>query len=51
MPNYVFAYHGEKMPESPEEGAKHKAKCKAWVAGLGYAVVNPGTPPWQCPRP
>jgi hypothetical protein len=44
MPNYVFAYHGEKMPESPEEGAKHKAKCKAWVAGLGYAVVNPGTP-------
>ena len=44
MSNYVFAYHGEKMPVSPEEGAKHKAKCKAWVGGLGDAVVNPGIP-------
>ena len=44
MPNYVFAYHGGKKPESPEEGAKHMAKWKAWVGGLGDAVVNPGTP-------
>ncbi len=44
MPNYVFAYHGGKMPESPEEGAKHMAKFKAWVGGLGDAVVNPGAP-------
>ncbi len=43
MPNYVFAYHGGKMPESPEEGAKHMAKWKAWVGGLGDAMVNPGT--------
>ena len=28
MSNYVFAYHGGKMPESPEEGAKHMAKWK-----------------------
>ena len=44
MSNYIFAYHGGKMPESPEEGAKHMAKWKAWVGGLGDAVVNPGTP-------
>ena len=44
MANYVFAYHGGKKPESPEEGAKHMAKWKAWVGGLGDAVVNPGTP-------
>ncbi len=44
MSNYVFAYHGGKRPESPEEGAKHMAKWKAWIGGLGDAVVNPGTP-------
>lgn len=35
MTNYVFAYYGGKMPESPEEGAKHMAKLGAWVGGLG----------------
>ncbi len=44
MPNYVLAYHGGKTPESPEEGAKQMANWKAWLGGLGDAVVNPGTP-------
>jgi hypothetical protein len=44
MPEYILAYHGGKKPESPEEGAKHMAKWKAWLGGLGDAVVNPGTP-------
>ncbi len=44
MSNYVFAYHGGKKPESPEEGAKLMAKWKAWLGGLGDAVVNPGAP-------
>ncbi len=45
MSNYFIAYyHGGKMPESPEERAKGMAKWKAWVGGLGDAVVNPGTP-------
>ncbi len=44
MSNYVFAYHGGKKPESPEEGAKLMAKWKAWLGGLGDAVVNPGNP-------
>ncbi len=44
MSEYVLAYHGGKMPESPEEGAKQKARFESWVGGLGDAVVNPGTP-------
>ena len=44
MANYIIAYHGGKKPETPEEGAKHMAKWQAWVAGLGDAAVNPGTP-------
>ncbi len=44
MPNYIIAYHGGKQPESPEQGAEHMAKWKSWIAGLGDAAVNPGTP-------
>ncbi len=44
MPDFIIAYHGGKKPESPEEGAKDMAKWKAWIDGLGDAVVNPGTP-------
>ena len=44
MPNYVFAYHGGKKPESPEAGTALKAQWQAWLDGLGDAVVNPGTP-------
>ena len=41
---FVFAYHGGKIPESPEKGAKHTEKFEAWIGGLGDAVVNPGHP-------
>ncbi len=44
MPDYIFAYHGGKKPESPEEGAKMMAKWHAWIADLGDTMVNPGTP-------
>lgn len=44
MPNYIFAYHGGKKPETPEAGAKQMAAWKAWIADLGDAMVNPGTP-------
>ncbi len=44
MTNYVFAFYGEPKFESPERGAKHMAKWKAWVGGLGDALINPGTP-------
>jgi hypothetical protein len=44
MSNYVFAYHGRKLPESSEEGARYIAEWKAWVGRLGHVLVNPGTP-------
>ena len=44
MANYIIAYYGGKKPETPEEGAAQMAEWKAWVGGLGEAVVNPGTP-------
>lgn len=44
MSNYAFAYYGEPKFQSPEEGAKYMTKWKAWVVGLGDALVNPGTP-------
>lgn len=44
MPNYLFAYHGGRQPESPEEGARQMARWKAWIGALGNAAVNPGTP-------
>ena len=45
MNNYVFAYHhGGNEFRSPEEAAKGMEKWKAWVEGLGAAMINPGTP-------
>ena len=44
MPNYVIAYHGGTKFASPAEGAKHMTKWRAWMGGLGDAVVNPGAP-------
>jgi hypothetical protein len=44
MNNYVFTYYGEPKFKSPEEGAKYMAKWKAWMDGLGDALVNPGVP-------
>jgi len=44
MSNYIFAYHGGKDPESPEEAAKHMEKWNAWMDSLGDVFANPGTP-------
>jgi hypothetical protein len=44
MSDYVFAYYGEPKFDNPQTGAKHMAKWKAWVGGLGDAVINPGAP-------
>lgn len=44
MPEFVFAYHGGKAPESPEEGKEVMAAWQAWFAGMGEAVVVPGAP-------
>ena len=44
MKNYVLVYRGGLQFKSPAEGAKHMAKWRAWVQGLGKASVNMGTP-------
>lgn len=44
MPDYIFAYHGGKPPETPEAGAELLAKWHAWIGGLGAAMSNPGKP-------
>ena len=44
MPKYMFAYHGGRRPETPEDGAAEMAKWQAWFADLGDAVVDGGNP-------
>jgi hypothetical protein len=44
MPKYLFAYHGGKRPETPEEGAKIMDAWVAWFQKLGPAVVDGGNP-------
>ena len=44
MAGYIFAYHGGKMPETPEEGQKVMAAWRSWLEGLGSAVVDGGNP-------
>jgi len=44
VPKYVIAYLGGKQMPNPQDRAAHMAKWKAWVDGLGSAMVNPGTP-------
>lgn len=44
MPKFIFAYHGGKAPESPEEGEKVMAEWNAWYGSMGDAVVDGGGP-------
>lgn len=44
MPNFVFAYHGGGMPETPEEGQKMMAAWTAWYGAMGDKVVDGGAP-------
>lgn len=44
MPKYIFAYHGGKMPESEEEGARVMQAWNDWFADLGAAVDDGGAP-------
>lgn len=44
MPKFLLTYHGKPDIQSPEDGAKHMVAWKAWSAGMGAAVVDPGLP-------
>ena len=44
MPKFIFAYHGGKMPETEEEGARVMQAWQDWYATLGGAVADGGAP-------
>ena len=44
MATYLLAYHGGKMPETKEEGAKVMAAWEAWMKQLGKGLVDGGNP-------
>lgn len=44
MNKFILAYHGGKQFETKEEGMAHMEKWKAWMSGLGDAVIDPGMP-------
>ncbi len=44
MPKFIFAYHGGKKPETPEQGAQFMTAWRTWLDGLGDAIVDPGNP-------
>lgn len=44
MPQFIFAYHGGKTPDTPEEGEKVMAAWQAWMGGMGEALAVPGAP-------
>ncbi|MEM7406505.1 MAG: YciI family protein [Pseudomonadota bacterium] len=44
MANYLFVYHGGRMPETEEEGARVMAQWGAWFGQMGAAVVDGGNP-------
>lgn len=44
MPDFMLAYHGGKIPDTPEEGAKSMAAWEAWFKDIGENVVHPGNP-------
>lgn len=44
MAKFIFAYHGGKMPETEEEGARVMAQWQDWLGGMGAAALDPGNP-------
>lgn len=44
MPQFIFAYHGGKSPETPEEQAQEMAAWAVWFQDMGEAVAIPGNP-------
>jgi hypothetical protein len=43
MKQFAISYFSEPKFDSPEKGAKYMGAWRAWVGGLGEALVNPGT--------
>lgn len=44
MPQFMFAYHGGKAPDTPEDGERIMAAWQAWMGGMGDSLILPGAP-------
>ena len=44
MPRFMFAYHGGKKPDTPEQIEVVMGKWRDWIAKSGSALVEPGNP-------
>lgn len=44
MANYLLAYHGGGMPETPEQQAAVMQAWMTWMGALGSAVIDGGNP-------
>lgn len=44
MPQFLFVYHGGKMPETPEAAARAVSAWETWMKDMGPALVQPGNP-------
>lgn len=44
MPNFIFVYHGGKVPEGQEEIDRVMAAWGKWMNDNGPSLVDPGNP-------
>ena len=44
MPHFLFAYHGGKTPETPEETEIEIGRWRQWFDDIGPTIVDPGNP-------
>lgn len=44
MPKFALIYYAEPNFNSPEEGKKFQDQWRAWIGGLGDAVIDPAIP-------
>jgi len=44
LSNFVITYYGFPRFERPEDGQAHMTRWRAWMAEVGEAMINPGTP-------
>jgi len=44
MTKFILAYHGGPSSMTPEEGQAHMQNWKAWMDGMGDAVIDRGMP-------
>lgn len=47
MSQFLFVFHGGKIPDTPEEGQKTMAAWGAWYEMIGAGVVDGGAPVGQ----